>query len=123
MRHDIRQSGFSHWQACLGALLAASAVALAAYASHVAEGTAQSRLQMAAIFAFGHGVALVALAPQVTDRLRVAASLALQLGVLLFCGSLAAGVLLAWPAGAAPVGGMLMIGGWLLWAVAALRRH
>ena len=117
----LRPMGFDRWQRFSGALLAAIAVALSAYAAHATDGSSQSRLQTAAIFAFGHGVAFVALAPQVRGRWMQAAALALQLGVLLFCGSLIGSVLLGWPATLAPTGGMLLIAGWVAWAIAALR--
>ncbi len=109
------------WLAFNGALCAAAAVALAAYAAHAVEGEAQSRLQLAALFAFGHGLALAALAPVATRRLgRFALSL-LCLGVLLFCGSLVMSVLAHWPTTLAPLGGTLLIGGWLLYAVDSLK--
>ena len=57
------------WLAANGALCAAAAVALSAYAAHAAQGPAQARLQTAALFAFGHGVALAVLAPQSTRTL------------------------------------------------------
>lgn len=75
--------------AVAGALLAALAVALSAYAAHVADPAAQSRLQMAALFAFGHGIALAALAPAAARRLARIALAALLVGVLLFAGGLA----------------------------------
>ena len=93
------------------------------YAAHAVSGEAQSRLQTAAIFAFGHGVALAALAPQVRTRLARLATLVLRLGVLCFCGSLVANVLLHWPTTLAPAGGMLLIAGWILWAISAVRDH
>ena len=109
------------WLAFNGALCAAAAVALAAYAAHGAEGEAQSRLQLAAVFAFGHGLALAVLAPLATRRLgRFALSL-LYLGVLLFCGSLVLNVLAQWPTTFAPLGGTLLIGSWLLYAADSLR--
>ena len=124
MQHDDQGlPGFSRWQSFYGALLAAVAVALSAYAAHATEGVAQSRLHTAAVFAFGHGVALMALTPQVQGRWRLVASIAMQLGVLLFSGSLIANVLLGWPTTLAPTGGMLLIAGWLAWAIAALRGH
>ena len=109
------------WLAFNGALCAAAAVALAAYAAHGAEGEAQSRLQLSAMFAFGHGLALATLAPWATRKLaRVALSL-LYLGVLLFCGSLVMSVFAQWATTLAPLGGTLLIGGWLLYAVDSLR--
>lgn len=109
------------WLAANGALCAAAAVALSAYAAHAAEGPAQMRLQTAAIFAFGHGLALALLAPTIRRRLGRCALLALYLGVLLFCGSLVFNALAQWPTTLAPLGGMLLIGGWLLLAIDLLR--
>jgi len=109
------------WMAFNGALCAAAAVALAAFAAHGTEGEAQSRLQLAAVFAFGHGLALAVLAPLVSRRLgRFALSL-LYLGVLLFCGSLVLNVLAQWPTTLAPLGGTLLIAGWLIYAADSLR--
>jgi uncharacterized membrane protein YgdD (TMEM256/DUF423 family) len=110
------------WLAASGALYAAAAVALSAYATHAVEGPAQARLQTAAIFAFGHGLALALLAPTTRHRLGRCALLALSLGVLLFCGSLVSSVLAQWPTTLAPSGGMLLIGGWLLLAIDLSRR-
>lgn len=110
------------WLAANGALCAAAAVALSAYAAHAAQGPSQTRLQTAALFAFGHGVALAALAPQ-SQRLFARFALALlYLGVLLFSGSLVFNVLAQWPTTLAPLGGSLLIAGWLLYAVDAVRR-
>ncbi|WP_149195017.1 DUF423 domain-containing protein [Luteimonas suaedae] len=108
--------------AAAGALSAAAAIALAAYAAHGVDGEAQQRLQTAAVYAFGHGVALALLATTVVRRLGRAALSGLLLGMLLFCGSLAGNVLFGWPTAAAPFGGMLLIAGWLLLAVDFLRR-
>jgi uncharacterized membrane protein YgdD (TMEM256/DUF423 family) len=108
------------WLAFNGALCAAAAVALAAYAAHGAEGEAQSRLQLAAV-AFGHGVALAVLAPAVSRRLGKSALSLLYLGVLLFCGSLVLNVLAQWPTTLAPFGGTLLIAGWLIYAADSLR--
>ena len=105
-----------------GALLAAAAVALSAYASHAAQGEARAALYSGAVFAFGHGVALAALAPRAhrrTDRLSLCVLLA---GTVLFSGSIAASRLVGLSTGLAPMGGMLLIAGWILHAVAAARR-
>jgi uncharacterized membrane protein YgdD (TMEM256/DUF423 family) len=104
-----------------GALLAGCAVALAAYAGHGAEGLAQSRLQTAAAFAFGHGLALASLAPRAASRLVRIALAGLLAGTLLFAGGVAAAALGASGGGTAPFGGTLLIAAWLLYAVAALR--
>lgn len=115
-------SRLGRWLAAAGALCAGLAVVLAAYASHGVEGIAQSRLQTAALFAFGHGVALALLAPAAAGRLRRLVLALLLVGMLLFSGSLVASALLAWPTVAAPFGGTLMIAGWLLLAADFLRR-
>ncbi|MGY1457099.1 MULTISPECIES: DUF423 domain-containing protein [unclassified Luteimonas] len=107
--------------ASAGAVLSAAAVALAAYASHAAGPDAGARLGLAAAFAFGHGLALAALAPRAAGRLAKAALWALLLGVLLFAGSLVGAHFLDLPTRLAPTGGSLMILGWLLHAAAALR--
>jgi uncharacterized membrane protein YgdD (TMEM256/DUF423 family) len=108
--------------AAVGALYAAAAVALSAYAAHAVQGTAQTRLETAAILAFGHGIALAALAPATASHLGHIALLALCIGVLLFSGSLAFSVFAQWPTTLAPLGGMLLIGGWLAFAIDLLRR-
>lgn len=110
------------WLAANGALCAAAAVALSAYAAHAAQGPAQARLQTAALFAFGHGVALAALAPRSARALRRFALALLYVGVLLFSGSLVFNVLAQWPTTLAPLGGCLLIAGWLLYAIEAMRR-
>ncbi len=105
-----------------GAVLAAIAVALAAYSSHGADGEARVRLQTAAAFAFGHGIALAALAPRCARRLDTIALVALLIGTLLFSGSLVGAYAFGWPTALAPLGGSAMIAAWLLYAVDALRR-
>ncbi len=95
-----------------GALLAAAAVALSAYAAHASDGQAQARLQQAALMAFGHGIALAALGLQTGARARWAL-LAMLGGALLFCGSLVLAHGLGSSTRLAPVGGALMIGSWL----------
>ncbi len=112
-----------HGLAACGALYAAAAVALSAYAAHAVLGVAQSRLQTAAIFAFGHGIALAALAPATESRLGCIAMWMLCIGVLLFSGSIAGSVLLQLPTIAAPLGGMLLIAGWIVFAIDLLRRR
>lgn len=107
--------------AAAGALLAAAAVALSAYAAHGAEGAAQANLQLAALFGFGHGLALAALARSVTSRLASSALVLLLVGTLLFSGALAAKALFGASSALAPLGGGTLILGWLLYAVAALR--
>lgn len=98
----------------IGSVLAGVAVALAAYAAHGADDQAQARLAQAAALAFGHGLALAALAPLVQRRSGLVALMAMLFGMLLFSGSLVGAALLGLPTALAPFGGMLMIGGWLL---------
>lgn len=106
-----------------GALFAAIAVALGAYAAHgVADAHAQSSLQTAALYAFGHGVALAALAAGTVRSLGRAGLYLLLLGTLLFSGSLALAVLTQFTTKLAPAGGISLIVGWLLWAFDAVRR-
>jgi uncharacterized membrane protein YgdD (TMEM256/DUF423 family) len=108
--------------AALGALYCAIAVGLAAYAAHAATGAARERLDSAVLLLFVHGLALVALRPQLRGRLRTAAAAVLAVGVSLFAGSVAAAALFgssSWPA---PYGGSLLIIGWLLLAAGLLRR-
>ena len=117
---DHRDRG--RWLAAGGALYAAAAVALAAYAAHAVAGPAQDRLQTAALFAFGHGVALAALASGVRGRLGRAALVGMWLAVLLFAGSLVGNVLAGWPLKLAPYGGSLAIASWVVFALDRLRR-
>lgn len=118
-----RRSRKRSWLACAGGLLATTAIGLSAYASHgVSEPLAQSHLQTAALYAFGHGLALAALARS-SERLLARAALALLLlGTLLFTGSLAGNALAQWPTRLAPVGGTTLMLGWVLYALDALRR-
>ncbi len=124
MRFHDRRSRRPSLAASFGALLAAAAVALSAYAAHgVADPAAQSRLQTAAFYAFGHGAVLAALGASLAERwLGMAGSALLLLGTLLFSGSLVGGVLAGWSTALAPVGGTMLILGWLVLAVQALRR-
>jgi uncharacterized membrane protein YgdD (TMEM256/DUF423 family) len=108
--------------AAVGAMLAAAGVALSAYAAHAAEDAARASLQSAALFALAHGIALAALSRQTPRRTGSIALVALLLGTLLFSGSLLGAHVFAWPTRLAPTGGMLMIAGWLLYAMDAYRR-
>ncbi|HET7410037.1 MAG TPA: DUF423 domain-containing protein [Paracoccaceae bacterium] len=110
------------WPLAAGALLAAISIALAAYASHGVGGAVQARLQLAAVFGFGHGVALAALAPLAVRGFARWALPGMLAGVLLFSGSLVASHWLGTPTTLAPFGGSLMILAWLLLAIGAMRR-
>ena len=105
-----------------GAVLAATGIALSAFAAHVGGDEGRASLQMAALFAFGHGIALAALAPGATRALARVALAMLLLGVLLFSGSLTAAHFHGVPTTLAPFGGGLMIVAWLVFAADALRR-
>ncbi|MBN6149420.1 DUF423 domain-containing protein [Xanthomonas sp. AmX2] len=118
-----RRSRKPSWLACAGGMLAAVAIGLSAYASHgVAEPLAQSHLQTAALYAFGHGLALAALGRSSERALGRTGLALLLLGTLLFAGSLAGNALAQWPTRLAPVGGVTLMLGWVLWALDALRR-
>ena len=111
----------SRMLAAAGAVLAAAAVALSAYAAHGAEGAAQANLQLAALFGFGHGLALAVLARSAISRLATTALVLLLLGTLLFSGALVAKSLFGGSSATAPFGGSTLIAGWLLYAIAVLR--
>lgn len=108
--------------AAFGAVACGLAVALGAYASHGLEGEAAGRAGLAALFAFGHGLALQLLLRETSGRLRVLAAGAMLAGLLLFAGSLCGAVFLGWPTRLAPAGGLLLIVSWLMIAVDSLRR-
>ncbi|WMJ68299.1 DUF423 domain-containing protein [Stenotrophomonas sp. 24(2023)] len=109
--------------ACLGALLAAAAVGLSAYASHgVTDAVAQQHLNMAALYAFAHGAVLAAMGKRAQGLLGHLGLYALLLGTLLFAGSLAGNALWQWPTRLAPAGGTTLMLGWVVLAIAALRR-
>lgn len=107
--------------AACGALCAAFGVALSAYASHAAGGDDQRRLMIAAVFAFGHGLALAALSGHARGRFAMLPLLGMLLGTALFSGSLCASVWLGAGTGLAPFGGTLLIVSWLLQAIVSLR--
>lgn len=121
MFHDRHQRKPS-WLAFAGAVLAALAVALSAYAAHgKLDPHAQSNLQTAAMYAFGHGLALAALSYGTTRQLGLAGMVLMLLGTLAFSGSLALSVFAGTPTRLAPFGGVSLMLGWLLWGVDALR--
>jgi uncharacterized membrane protein YgdD (TMEM256/DUF423 family) len=115
-------NGLRRALAACGALACGVSVGLGAYASHGLDGDAARRVGLAALFAFGHGLALLLLAPSAGTRLRTAGLSALAAGMLLFPGSLLAAVFLSASTALAPLGGMLLMLGWLVVAADALRR-
>ncbi len=97
----------------LAAAICAISVALGAYASHVASARDQKHLAIAALFAFANGLALIVIASR-ASRLATIGKLCLLSGIALFSGSLAGAALLSTSTAAAPLGGSLLILGWLL---------
>ena len=118
MRHRRRSSDRSSPRAsgALGALAGAGGVALAAYAAHGATGEAPRWRYTPAAMALVPGVRLVAYVPG-GPRVGGMARFALVAGVLLFSGSLVAAHAFGYPTQLAPVGGALLIAGWLLVAL------
>jgi uncharacterized membrane protein YgdD (TMEM256/DUF423 family) len=110
-----------HFAAC-GALVCGAAVALSAMAAHF-QGDApdRQRLAIAAAMAFGHGLALVAIAPR-ASRLAMLARTGFIAGIVLFCGSLVGAALQGWPTTLAPAGGTALMLGWAILAIDFLRR-
>lgn len=103
-------------------LFCAIGVALGAYASHATAGPLmRERLGLAALFAFGHGLGLIALDRRTSLLARIARWL-LVLGVVLFSGSLAGAALFGLPTLAAPFGGSLLIVGWIVVAIDTWRQ-
>ncbi len=107
--------------AAIGAFACAIAVGTGAYAMHAAL-TPQNheRLALAALFLFAHGLALAALAPGTTSRLRQAGLCVVLIGTILFAGSLALAALFGIAPALAPFGGSLLMLGWLLVAAGFL---
>jgi uncharacterized membrane protein YgdD (TMEM256/DUF423 family) len=103
-----------------GALVCGMAVALGAYASHVAQAQDARRLAIAALFAFGHGLALIALCAR-TSRTAAWSLACFALGVVFFSGSLALAAFFATPTTLAPFGGSLLMLGWGILAVDFIR--
>jgi len=109
------------WLGAAGALAAGAGVALSAYAAHGAGELARGLLQTAALQVFGHGIAVAALARPPSPRLAGPALALMLAGSLLFAGALAWKALAGGSSAAAPFGGGMMLLGWLLYAIAALR--
>ena len=111
----------------LGALAGLSAVAMAALVAHGLEAIGPARLQMArdAVQMQGwHALALVAtgLWARRGGPLANWAGAAFLAGTVLFCGAVYALALGGWPVAIlAPVGGTLLMLGWLLLALSAWR--
>jgi len=106
----------------IAALFCGLAVALGAYAAHAADGLAKQRLPIAAAFAFGHGLALLALRLR-EGPLAIASRAGFLAGTIFFCGSLAGAALFGLPTRLAPFGGILLIAAWLVAALDLLRKE
>lgn len=108
-----------------GALLAGLGVALGAFGAHglraMLDAAALGWWQTAVQYQMWHAVALVALAGLPAAHARPAFLLAL--GTVIFSGSLYLMALtgLRWLGAVTPIGGALMIAGWLLLAYEAIR--
>jgi uncharacterized membrane protein YgdD (TMEM256/DUF423 family) len=113
-------SAFTRALGAFGAFACGIAVALGAYAAHVADNVAQHRMGLAALFLFAHGLASLALAPLARSRMQRIALLGLAIGVLLFSGSLTLAALSGTSTFLAPFGGSLLIVCWLLCAAGIL---
>ena len=106
----------------MGALVTAFTIGLFAYAAHAnLSSDARALVENAAFFGFGHGIATVCLAGEQRPVARFAICL-VGAGTVLFSASLLAKALFHWTAHAAPVGGSVMILGWLVYALDAVRR-
>jgi uncharacterized membrane protein YgdD (TMEM256/DUF423 family) len=129
---DLKDSGMARFYMFFGALLGFAAVALSAVAAHALP----SRLDAKALTAVQSAIqmqgwhALVLLfcavwmlrAPPASLVWANVAGAAFSLGVVLFSGSIYAGELGGVRIGpTAPTGGILLMAGWLLLAVSALR--
>jgi uncharacterized membrane protein YgdD (TMEM256/DUF423 family) len=117
--------------ALLGGLLGLSGVVMAALGSHVVADTGvpgpdrYRSWQAANLLHLLHAVTLLslaALAREAATRLWGLAGLAMVLGVVLFSGSIYLSILVEGAAtgGIAPIGGTVLMLGWLLVALAAL---
>ena len=107
----------------LAGLLGAAGVAGSAVAAHGGYG---ETLNTASLFALIHAALTIALTRGAPTRLSTLAGALIMMGALLFCGDLALRALAQralFPM-AAPLGGFLMIGGWLISALSgAFRRN
>ncbi|MGQ0801711.1 MAG: DUF423 domain-containing protein [Pseudomarimonas sp.] len=114
---------FERTAAAIAALYCSAAIGLGAYAAHAAAPADGERLERASLYLLVHGVAVIALtAHAARTHLHRLASAVLLFGTALFSGSLCALVLLETPATLAPVGGVMLIAGWMV-AACALSRH
>jgi uncharacterized membrane protein YgdD (TMEM256/DUF423 family) len=108
--------------AAWAALYCSSAIAFGAYASHGLQGQSQEWAQTAVAYLLPHGIALFFLARISPTRIHRLSLLILLAGLTLFAGSLLGAALWHWSTRFAPLGGSLLMLGWLVQAVSVLRR-
>jgi uncharacterized membrane protein YgdD (TMEM256/DUF423 family) len=107
--------------AAIGTLACGIAVGMGAYSMHSAlTPLNHQRMGLAALFLFGHGLALATLAPGSRSRVRRIGLCVLLIGVILFSGGLAFAAVQGIEPTLAPFGGSLLILGWLLIAAGFL---
>ena len=115
---------WNRFLAAFAAFNGAMAVAVGAFAAHGAGPQIKALLQTGASYQLAHGVLGVVCAA-IAPRLQLAglAGWLVTAGGLIFCLALALIGLLSLPAlgAVAPIGGVLMIGGWSVLTFAALR--
>jgi len=109
----------------LGALAGLSGVALSAYAAHALSGQAQASVNAAVEMQMFHALGLLFVAMWARRGLWLVrlAGVAFVVGMVLFCGSISETYIHGTKLTQfAPAGGMVLMGGWLLLALSALRR-
>ena len=121
MQDTLVSSSLTRWLVALGGLLAATSIAMDAYAAHASIGKASASLHSAAVIGLCHGIALVVLAPRRQGRLGQIALITMLSGALLFSGGILAAHILGIHPRTAPFGGGLLIVAWLLYAAEGLR--
>lgn len=117
------EDGFRGW-AALGALFGVVAVGAAAAGAHLPQGDAAAQRAMASAVQMNgwHALALVACAAVGGGRFTHAAAICFTLGVILFCGTVYGGRFgLHGGLPTAPAGGTLLMLGWALLGISALR--
>jgi uncharacterized membrane protein YgdD (TMEM256/DUF423 family) len=120
-RQRASGTGWPRAFAATGAVGCALSVALGAYSMHATLAPRDhERLAIAARVLFAHGLALAALAPRTVTRWRRICLHTLLIGMILFSGSLMLAATCGLDPMLAPVGGSLLILGWLSFALASL---
>jgi len=123
---------FSRWVLCAGAGLALLAVILGAFAAHglkaVLDAQQLALFETASRYQMYHALALLVAGvmltnPQFSRALLKLAAIAFILGIILFSGSLYLLALIGvnWLGAITPLGGIVLLSGWLVMMVAALK--